>query len=366
MSDVIGGRLAPALMETRDLADCAVAIILVNWNGWRECIECVDSLLGQLHTNCQIFIVDNDSRDSSVDEILNWCAAPAADPAWRRHVGVRRWTDRPHIEPLSVDVIQGGVAAPIALRPAVALTIVRSLENRGFAAGCNLGIAAAGLDRFDFFWLLNPDTVIDAAALVELLRRAAERPRAGMLGSTLRYYDRPDTVQALGGALLNGKDGTSRHIGQGAGIDAVPADGSAIEAQMSYVMGASMLVTRHFVDKIGPMEEDYFLYYEEMDWALRGRQHFSLGYAPRSHVFHKSGANSSKLMPLYTSGFYYRNRLRFVARFMPDRLGSAKWSLFTELLRHTARGRWHHVRLVATTLLSARHITANVRPWPGP
>ena len=198
--------------------------------------------------------------------------------------------------------------------------------------------------------------------MVELLRRADEMPGVGMLGSTLRYYDKPDTVQAMGGARLNRSNGTSRHIGQGARIDDLPTEGSAVEGEMAYVMGASMLVTRKFIADVGLMEEDYFLYFEEIDWALRAAGRFSIGYAPGSHVFHKSGANSSKILPLFTSGFYYRNRLRFVARFLPQRLSAAKWSLFRELLRHAARGRWRHVRLLSTTLLAASRITAGIRP----
>jgi GT2 family glycosyltransferase len=99
------------------------------------------------------------------------------------------------------------------------------------------------------------------------------------------------------------------------------------------------------------MNEDYFLYYEEADWATRGAPFFTLGYAPKSIVFHKSGANSSQIMPLFTAGFYYRSRLRFVSRFFPDRMRAAKRQLFVEMLRHVARGRWAFARLVGETLL---------------
>jgi GT2 family glycosyltransferase len=99
------------------------------------------------------------------------------------------------------------------------------------------------------------------------------------------------------------------------------------------------------------MEEDYFLYYEEADWATRGLHRFRLGYAPKSIVFHKSGANSSKIMPMFTAGYYYRSRLRFVNRFLPSRMAAAKRQLFLEMLRHLARGRWSVVRLIGVTLL---------------
>jgi hypothetical protein len=348
------------MSNPQSFAAIRVAIVLVNWNGWRECLECIDSLFAQSHENFQIFIVDNDSHDRSIESIVSWCAAPAADATWRGHSGVSRLTDRTDIASVQNRVVeranQGLPPAPDGCR----LTLIRSGGNLGFAGGCNVGINAAGLGNFDYFWFLNPDTVVDRNALVELIERAEKEHGIGIVGSTLRYYDDPDLVQAMGGARLDRSNGTSRHIGQGARFRDVPAEGSAVEREMAYVVGASMLVRAKFIAEIGLMEEDYFLYYEEVDWALRGRDKFSLGFAPRSYVFHKSGANSSKAAPLFSTGFYYRNRLRFVARFLPAQLTAAKWSLFKEMLRHIVKGRWARARIVLSTLSSAGKITANV------
>jgi GT2 family glycosyltransferase len=328
-----------------------VAIVLVNWKGWRECIECVDSLLGQAHPNFHIFIVDNDSADRSVEHIAAWCASPVAYANWRRHRGVARYTDVAAGTPVAARVLDSanhGLAPPA---DDSRLWLIRSGGNLGFAGGCNVGIRAAGLENFAYFWFLNPDTVVARQALPELLGRAQKDPRIGIVGSTLRYYDAPDIVQALGGAILNRRNGSSRHIGEGEPLSIVPSDGASVERELAYVTGASMLVSTAFIRKVGLMQEDYFLYYEEADWAARGRGQFDLGYAPRSEVFHKSGANSSKLMPLYSSSFYYRNRLRFVRRFLPDRLGAARLQLCAEMLRHLARGRWGHARIIAKVLV---------------
>jgi len=312
-----------------------VAIVLVNWNGWRECIECIDSVLGQAHPNFQLIVVDNDSADRSVEHIAAWCASPEADAKWRRHAGVVRYSDDAARTPVDESRVR----------------LLRSGGNLGFAGGCNLAIKAAGLENFAYFWFLNPDTVVTRQALPELLARAQRDPRIGIVGSTLRYYDAPDTVQALGGATLDRGNASSRHIGQGEPISIVPGDGSSVERELAYVMGASMLVSAAFIRAVGLMQEDYFLYYEEADWAARGRGQFDLGYAPRSEVFHKSGANSSKLMPLYSAGFYYRNRLRFVRRFLPERMAAAKRRLCAEMFYHFARGRWGLARCIAKVLV---------------
>jgi GT2 family glycosyltransferase len=346
--------------DSQTAAESRVAIVLVNWNGWRDCVECIDSLFAQNHQNFHAFIVDNDSQDGSIDKIRSWCAAPKADTAWRTLSGVRRLTDQPHVGFIRIRVAERAEHGLPPPPEGCRLTLIRAGGNMGFAGGCNVGITAAGLANFEYFWFLNPDTVVDQRALIELIRRAEDQPGIGIVGATLRYYDQPDIIQALGGASLNRSNGTSRHIGQGVPLRDAEVDASAVEGEMAYVMGACMFVSRRFIAEVGLMEEDYFLYYEEIDWALRGISRFSLGYAPRSHVFHKSGANSSRVMPLFTAGFYYRNRLRFVARFLPGRLRAAKWSLFEGMMRHVANGRWAHARVILTTLLTAGRITANV------
>jgi GT2 family glycosyltransferase len=337
-------------MSDSAVAQSRVAILLVNWNGWRECIECIDSVLAQVHRNFHLFIVDNHSQDGSIEQMAEWCSAPEAHPEWRRHTGVDRYTDQPLRSGVPIRVVgrcdEGLPAAENGCR----VTLVRSGGNLGFAGGCNVGIKAAGLDDFDYFWFLNPDTVVERGALAELLARAQRQPRMGIVGSTLLFYDNPGVVHALAGGRVNRLNAASSHIGEGSSSSEVATDESAVERELDYVCGASMLVSTPFIREIGLMQEDYFLYYEEADWAMRGLEHFHLGFASQSRVFHKSGANSSKIMPLFTAGYYYRSRLRFVSRFLPDRMAAAKRTMFVEMLRHLARGRWGLARVVGSTL----------------
>ncbi len=329
-----------------------VAIVLVNWNGWRECIECLDSLFAQEYADFHVYLVDNASADGSIERIAHWCEAPVRDPAWRTLPGVGSVSNRLPPESIAHRIVGPGDPAPAPSDRR--LTLLHSGANRGFAGGCNFGVQAAGLAHFDHFWFLNPDTVVDRAALSELIARARRDPATGLVGSTLLYYDRPQVVQALGGARLDPSNGSSRHIGQLLGADRVPADGADVERDMAYVVGASMLASAEFIRRIGPMQEDYFLYYEEIDWAMRARGRFTLGYAPGSRVFHKAGTNSSKVVPRSSARFYYGNRLRFVRRFLPDRLGAARRSLWLEMLRHAVRGRWALARVVGAVLISVR------------
>jgi GT2 family glycosyltransferase len=332
------------------------AIVLVNWNGWRESIECIDSVLAQDHANFHIFVVDNDSGDDSIGRMVAWCRKPEASSNWRKLPGVARHTDRPSCGALPYRVFDRAELPCPAAEANCHVTFIRSGGNLGFAGGCNVGIRAAGLDNFAYFWFLNCDTVVDRRALVELIARAERQPRMGIVGSTLLFYDKPDTIHALAGARLNRRNGTSAHIGEHSSFSKAVIRESAVESELAFVCGASMLTSTRYIRDVGMMDEDYFLYYEDVDWAMRGSGRFQLGFASQSLVYHKSGANSSKVVLTFAARYFYRNRLRFVGRFLPDRMAAAKRKLFEEMLRHLARGRWGLARVVASTLLAARQV----------
>jgi GT2 family glycosyltransferase len=196
-------------------------------------------------------------------------------------------------------------------------------------------------------------------ALAALVRRAQASARIGMVGSTIRYYHRPHIIEALAGARMEIATITTRQIGQGRRLDELTIDAAGVERDLSYVTGASMLVSGAFVREVGFMQEDYFLYGEELDWAMRGRDRFAWGYAPDSHVFHKSGASSSKV-PAFTANLYYRNRIRVAARFFPKQLPVVRRQMAIELLRHTVRGRWIPAKAVAIALRDARQLAAQI------
>lgn len=339
-----------------------VAIILVNWNAWRHCIECLDSVFAQNHRQFHVFLVDNDSQDASVENIENWCAHPAAEHAWVRFEGVRRLTDKdppPTITYRVVDRSEGVLpSAPERCR----LTLIRAGDNLGFAGGCNLGVRAAGLDNFAYFWFLNTDTVVHAEALQALLCRAISAPGAGIVGSTLRYYDIPETVQVMGGARLDMNTMRVEHIGEGCRIADVAPDPATVERDLAYVHGASMLVSAGFIRDIGPMSEDYFLYWEEIDWAMRAQGRYSLRYAANSHVFHKSGASSWRARRAFAVKLFYRNRILFTSRFFPHRLSAARRGLWREVWRYALKGRLKRAYLIASAIRDAAALPDDAAP----
>lgn len=343
-----------------------VAVVLVNWNGWTDCVECLDALWAIDYPAFDVFLVDNDSHDGSVERIVEWCSAPHSEPDWKSLEHVRRHSSRGG-EAIGYQVHDGPPIAPVGSNDGPPrLHLVRSGGNMGFAGGNNIGMRAAGVDDYAYYWLLNTDTVVDHRALSRLVERAESDPRVGTVGSTLRYYRNPELVQAMGGAKMDPATASFSCIGIGQPASAVPIEPGTVEREMVYVVGASMLVSSAFVREVGYMQEDYFLYFEEPDWAWRGRQRFKLGYAPASLVYHKVGASSAEVASLSSLNLLYRNRIRFVARFMPQSMGRAKRDIRRHLLGLVRRGRFREALVVARVLLDSHRLRLSVAPGAHP
>lgn len=271
-------------------------IVLVNWNGGDDTVECLDSLIKLNEPDYAVVVVDNGSTDNSIHRIVAWAGA----------YGHERFT--------SIDAAAGR-ALPV---PNAGVTLLCAGRNLGFAAANNLGMAFASADpAARYYWILNNDTIVAPDSLAIQLRRMEADPMLGMLGARLMFHHRQDVVQGLAGRFLRWR-GRSEHIGLELTIDRLPPP-EQVEGEMSYVLGASMFVRRAVVDQIGGMSERYFLYFEELDWARRLPRSWRIGIALDAVVWHKEGGSigsSTLARPSETSLYYIAvNLLRFYARF---------------------------------------------------
>ena len=281
-------------------------IVVLNWNGWRDTLECLVSLEHLAYPNYKVVVVDNASSDGSEEKICE--AFPA------------------------VQLIQSGA-------------------NLGFAGGNNVGIRYALEQGADYIWLLNNDTVVEPDALTHLVERMANDERVGMCGSTLVYYHDRSKVQALAGATFNKWLGVSKHIGQHTSRYYL-ASPESVEKRLAYIVGASLLVSRSFVEGVGLLCEDYFLYYEEMDWAIRARDKFTLAYAPKSVVYHKEGGsvggdNITLNQKSMTADYYsIRNRIVFTQKHFSYALSTVYLGLIFALVNRARRNQWERVSMI--------------------
>src|SRR6185437_8412905 len=231
-----------------------VYIILVNWNGWRDTIECLESVFRLDYPDFRVIVCDNASSDGSPARIADW--AKGAVSAECCNPELRHLTS-PFPKPIPFIQTEPGDDISQSARNEK-LILVQTGTNRGFAGGSNIGIrmALAASDA-EFLWLLNNDTIVDPNALTNLVRRMRERPDAGICGSTLLYYHRPQFVQALGGSTYNRWLARIGHIGSGLNTRHLPR-AEEIESHMEYVIGASMLIKTELLQRVGLLDERYF------------------------------------------------------------------------------------------------------------
>ena len=289
-----------------------VFIVILNWNGLEDTLACLESLRHLDYLNYEVIVVDNDSADGS-EEVLR--------QRYPQHI------------------------------------IIQSGANLGFAGGTNVGLRYALEHGADYAWLLNNDTLVEPDALTELVRRMQAKPGAGLCGSTLVYHHDRDKIQAYAGATYNKWLSTSHHIGQDAPRyqarhqEGQEVDVQAVEEKLDYLVGASCLASRPLLEEVGLMSEDYFLYYEEVDWATRAKGRYMLAFAPKSIVYHKEGGSigsSSEGAKKSRLADYYgvRNRLLYTRIHAPEALPSVYLGLLITVANRVRRRQWARIPMI--------------------
>jgi GT2 family glycosyltransferase len=274
-----------------------IAIILVNYKGAGDTIECLESIraLEAPQSGLVAIVVENGSPDDSLNRL-------------------REWLQKGRV--LSVTSHNQIAAEFEDLNSTLRVLLVPSSTNNGFAAGCNIGLVHAYRDpSITHFWLLNNDTTVDRRSALELLASSLTHSDRSISGSTLLYYDNPDIVQAAAGARYLRCIGRSYHFFKRKRLAEI-AD--AQSPRFDYIVGASMFFSRFVLDSVGYLPERYFLYAEETDWCTRARTHgISLDWARGSFVFHKEGRSTGaeqRFKRLSDDAFYYvcRNNLLYI------------------------------------------------------
>jgi GT2 family glycosyltransferase len=340
----------------------ATAIILVNWNGRDHTIECLESLMRLDDGDFAVVVVDNGSADGSIDAIRDWAQAPAP-PAPRGPPWPMLPAERRHAPDLRiVETDAGADAAPDGTR----VTVIAAGANLGFAGANNLGMAFAARDpETRSFWLLNNDTVVAPDSLTRLVEKAGARPDAGIIGATLLYYHDPATVQALGGRA-DIRRAFMDQIGFGLPADRLPSE-AEVEAQLHYVVGASMFVRRPVWEATGGMAEDYFLYFEEADWGRRLPKGVRQTTCLAAKVYHKEGGSigTSSTARMSDTSLYYLsvNSLRYYGRHHRRALPVAAARLAKSAFDHGRKGDRQARRVILRAMRDALSGRRRRGPW---
>ena len=183
---------------------------------------------------------------------------------------------------------------------------IRSETNLGFAAGNNLGIAKA---KGDFFFLVNNDTEFTPELIQILVNTLIEHPKTAMVSPKICYFQDKSILQYAGYSEMNFYTARNKCIGQ---FEKDLGQYDTVKQITDFGHGAAMMVTKLAIDSVGLMRENYFLYFEELDWAARmKKQGFDIRINFQALIYHKEsisvGANSA--LKAY---FMNRNRILFI------------------------------------------------------
>lgn len=257
----------------KQVTDRDVAIIILNWNAYKDTVECLKSLEHLTYPYFHVFLVDNASQDGSFDN-------------------------------LQQDYKDGKFN--------LSITFIQTGANLGFAGGNNVAIKEVYNQGYQYFWLLNNDTVVDPNALTPLVETLEGDKQVGIVGSKIYYYG-TNKIWFVGGKV-NTWTGLTKHIG----IKEEDIGQYDQVKEVDYITGCSLFFRRELLKTVGYMSEDYFLYYEETEWNIRVKQKgWKVLYNPSSIVFHKVSASSGgedKQAPPYIAFYDIRNAYWMIKR----------------------------------------------------
>jgi len=236
-----------------------VSIIILNWNGLKDTIECLESLKKITYPNYEVIVVDNGSEGNDAD-ILE-----------EKYKGYIR--------------------------------LIRNKENLGFTGGNNIAIKKIfDGGKSNYILLLNNDTVVEPNFLLKLVEIAENNPEVGVIGPKIVLYDQPDKL-AHGRGVINWRSGSG--IGkEGEGL-----------LECDFVTGCAMLIKKSALEKLDYFfDDDYFTYYEDADLCLRIKDKgFKIIYYSGAKVRHKVGISTGMKEKSSKFIYYYiRNKFLFM------------------------------------------------------
>lgn len=295
-----------------------VVVVVLNWNGWLDTVECVESLFRSDYPNLHVVVCDNRSSDESLTRLKEWAQGILEVESAVSEAG-HRWAYRPIPKPLQFAEYDCTGGRPNFRKNDPRLTFIQTGANLGYAGGNNVGIEYGLVNDADYVWILNNDTVVGRETLSRMVSHAQEDSAIGIVGSKLLQYRTPDTIQALGGGSLDQRWGKDDQFGRG--LRNAQHRDEALE--LEHVIGASMLVRAATIRDVGLMEESYFLYREETDWCIQMRlKGWRLTYCPGASVWHKEG-HSIGFKSLLHDYYSVRNMLFLIRKFYPSNLPTA-------------------------------------------
>jgi hypothetical protein len=263
-----------------------VLIIVLNWNGKDDTLECLESVRRIDYSNFGIVVVDNGSKDGSVTAIQ------------------KKFPE---------------------------IIVLETGKNLGYAGGNNIGIRYALQNNADFILLLNNDTIVDPKILSSFLDAVELVGHRGIFGAKISFYSQTNKIWYAGAKWMKEKS-DFHHIGYGC-IDDGRNFNSIVETD--YACGCALFVSSKVLNEIGLFDERFFLLFEETDLCYRAKNvGIKSFFVPEAKVWHKESTSFGGNRSALYNYFHLRNKLLWAEKNLPfsERLLIYK-NIFSELLK---------------------------------
>jgi GT2 family glycosyltransferase len=231
------------------------------------------------------------------------------------------------------------------------VTFIRSDQNLGFAGGNNKGIAAA---TGDYFFLVNNDTEFTPGLVETLADTLDSNPSVGIVSPKIRYFDAPHMLQYAGYTHMNHYVARNSCIGQ---YETDNGQHDHRTGETGFIHGAAMMIRKEAIEKVGVMHENYFLYYEEMDWCERIRKAgYHVWVNMQALIYHKESISVGKNSAV-KEYFMNRNRILFVRKNSPRHAQLAFWPyflgpvFFKNIINYVLKCQWGFVPILIRAVL---------------
>jgi len=258
-----------------------VGVVILNYKVAKLAIKAVDSILKSSYKNIHVYLIDNNSNDE-LEELVE-----------------KEFKDHTHITSLFLK------------------------DNTGYTGGNNVGIKAALKDGCDWVLLFNPDAIVEKNT-IEIMVERANATNAQIVNP--KIYFAHSKIIWFAGKEFDRLNVLGHHIG----VDEEDNGKYDQEEELEDGTGCALLIQNAVFEKIGYLDEQYFLYYEESDFIYRARQSgFKVMYIPRAIVYHDNAKSTGLGSPLQDY-FITRNRMLFAKKFLPVR---TQFALIREALR---------------------------------
>lgn len=298
-----------------------VYIIILNYKKWADVCDCLETVFRSGYDQFTVIVIDNDSRNDSLQHIMQWAEKPTA-----LKKQVSSFTKTVISKPIRYEHYTADrFIADAVPNQLASLVFVQNDDNKGFAAGLNPVINRLKSEDA-FIWLLNPDMTVTESALNELVTCATAGPAKSIWGSVIKSYEEPEKILMYAGGRISFNSATVNLIRNVKNVQ-----------ELDYVFGGSLFTHAHHYDELGLLPEDYFLYWEETDWCYNAKQKgFLLSLCERSVCYDKISTSIGKS---FLAHFYYtRNGLLFLSRYKKQKLNIALFFTLFRILKRILTG----------------------------